>query len=151
MIKCLNLSGTVPIFCHCPSVHITTSFLPVMLPFIQYALSSPDTAGVAWACSVLCCCQVTSVIFDSVRPHRRQPTASSPVLLSCLGSLTPVSLPACCSSAVSAPSCLGAFALAKPFSLGAPLWPFSLCLLRANLFQNCPFRAALPNSPGTTL
>ena len=85
-----------------------------------------------------------------MRPHRRQPTASSPVLLSSLGSLTPVSLPACCSSAVSAPCCLGAFALAKPFSLGAPLWPFSLCLLRANLFQNCPFRAALPNSPGTT-
>ena len=36
-----------PSFCHCPSVCITMS------PFIQYILSRPDTAGLAWACSVL--------------------------------------------------------------------------------------------------
>ena len=45
VIKHLNLSGTVPIFCHCPSVHLTMSFIPAMPPFIQDALSSPDTAG----------------------------------------------------------------------------------------------------------
>ena len=29
----------------------------------------------AWLCCCCCCCWVASVVSDSVRPHRRQPTA----------------------------------------------------------------------------
>ena len=45
MIKRLNLSGTVPIFCPCPSVRITTSFIPTVSAFAQYILSCSDAAG----------------------------------------------------------------------------------------------------------
>ena len=55
--------------------HLVPMLIQLFTPLfetIQCFLTSPNAKSLKWhSC---CCCQVTSVVSDSVQPHRRQPT-----------------------------------------------------------------------------
>ena len=48
--------------------------IQIISPSLRGACITPRRTGTEHTCCDHCCCQVTSVVSDSVRPHRRQPT-----------------------------------------------------------------------------